>query len=111
MSRMRVSHSVRVARLLPVASWLLAANLLLAPHPASAQSPAASDWGYYGGDVFGRRFSSLNQITRGNVARLTLAWRYRTGDGLVDAARMKSDQHPRRGRHGQPRRGSVSGSA
>ncbi len=77
---MRVPHSVRVARLLPLATGLLAANLLLAPHPASAQAPAASDWGYYGGDVFGRRFSSLNQITRGNVARLTLAWRYRTGE-------------------------------
>src|SRR5579863_3135292 len=97
MSRMRVSHSVPVARLLPVATWLLAANLLLAPRPLSAQSPAASDWGYYGGDVLGRRFSSLNQITRGNVGKLTLAWRYRTGElgaGLARAEQLTFEATP-----------------
>jgi quinoprotein glucose dehydrogenase len=89
---MRVSHRAQVARLLPAASWLLAASFLLGPHQqAVAQSPAASDWGYYGGDVFGRRFSSLNQITRANVGKLTLAWRYRTGElgaGLAGADRL-----------------------
>ena len=37
---------------------------------AHAQSPDTSDWGYYGGDLFGQRFSSLAQIDRDNVARL-----------------------------------------
>jgi quinoprotein glucose dehydrogenase len=52
-----------------------------------AQAPAASDWGYYGGDAFGQRFSSLDQINRSNVARLAVAWTYRTGELGADFAR------------------------
>jgi quinoprotein glucose dehydrogenase len=52
-----------------------------------AQAPAASDWGYYGGDAFGQRFSSLDQINRGNVARLAVAWTYRSGELGADFAR------------------------
>src|SRR5579863_9385244 len=43
-------------------------------HALKAQAPAASDWGYYGGDAFGQRFSSLDQINRYNVQRLVVAW-------------------------------------
>ena len=49
-------------------------------HALRAQAPAASDWGYYGGDAFGQRFSTLDQINRNNVQRLTVAWTYRTGE-------------------------------
>ncbi len=52
---------------------------LCAATAAHAQLRSASDWGYYGGDSFGRRFSSLDQINRGNVTRLKVAWTYRTG--------------------------------
>jgi quinoprotein glucose dehydrogenase len=45
-----------------------------------AQSPDASDWGFYGGDAFGQHFSSLDQIKRENVGQLTVAWTYRTGE-------------------------------
>jgi quinoprotein glucose dehydrogenase len=45
--------------------------LLLAP-PALAQG---TDWARYGGEG-GRRFSSLTQIDRSNVARLAQAWRF-----------------------------------
>ncbi len=48
------------------------------PPPAEAQSPDASDWGFYGGDTFGQRFSSLDQINRSNVTQLQVAWDYRT---------------------------------
>jgi len=54
---------------------------------ALAQAPQASDWGYYGGDAFGQRFSSLDQINRTNVARLTVAWSYRTGELGASLAR------------------------
>jgi quinoprotein glucose dehydrogenase len=47
---------------------------------ALAQTSAGSDWGYYGGDAFGRRFSSLDQISRSNVTHLQVAWSYRTGE-------------------------------
>jgi quinoprotein glucose dehydrogenase len=52
-----------------------------------AQTPDASDWGYYGGDMFGQRFSSLNEINRKNVAHLTVAWTYHTGETGVGFAR------------------------
>ena len=44
-----------------------------------AGGPAA-DWPAYGRDVGGSRHSPLNQITRENVSRLTIAWTYRHGD-------------------------------
>src|ERR1700760_128277 len=47
---------------------------------AHAQSPDASDWGYYGGDAFGQHFSSLDQIKRENVGKLSVAWTFRTGE-------------------------------
>jgi quinoprotein glucose dehydrogenase len=37
-------------------------------------------WPHYGGDEGGSRYSSAAQINRDNVARLQLAWTYRTGD-------------------------------
>ena len=55
--------------------------------PALAQTPDASDWGYYGGDMFGQRFSRLNEINRKNVTHLTVAWTYRTGENGVGFAR------------------------
>ena len=71
--------------------------LALTVRLAAAQTPEASDWGYYGGDVFGQRFSSLDQINRGNVARLSLAWTYRTGElgaNLKDADHLTFEATP-----------------
>jgi quinoprotein glucose dehydrogenase len=62
------------------AATLLALMTVAALHTAQAQSPDASDWGYYGGDVFGGRFSSLAQIDRTNVGKLEVAWTYHTGE-------------------------------
>jgi quinoprotein glucose dehydrogenase len=52
-----------------------------------AQTPDASDWGYYGGDRFGQRFSRLSEINRKNVTHLTVAWTYRTGENGAGFAR------------------------
>jgi quinoprotein glucose dehydrogenase len=57
----------------------VAAFLMVSP-TTHAQSPDASDWGFYGGDAFGQHFSSLDQIKRENVGQLTVAWTYRTGE-------------------------------
>jgi len=76
---------------------LLLALAVLAAARAPAQSPEASDWGYYGGDMFGQRFSSLDQINRGNVARLTVAWTYHTGElgaGYAQARRLTFEATP-----------------
>lgn len=74
---------------------MLAASLALPG--VHAQSRGASDWGYYGGDSFGRRFSSLDQINRGNVAQLKLAWVYRTGElgaGFARAGKLTFEATP-----------------
>jgi quinoprotein glucose dehydrogenase len=41
---------------------------------------AGSDWPAYGGSYSARRYSPLTQINRGNVAKLTRAWTFHTGD-------------------------------
>ena len=55
----------------------LALGALAAP-TLPAQAPG--DWPAYGGSAGGTRYSPLDQITRGNVGQLRLAWVYRTGD-------------------------------
>jgi quinoprotein glucose dehydrogenase len=73
------------------------AGAVLGAAGAAAQTPEASDWGYYGGDMFGQRFSSLDEINRGNVARLTVAWTYRTGElgaGYAQARRLAFEATP-----------------
>jgi len=66
----------------------LACLCLTAATSASAQS--AGDWGAYGRDPGGTRFSPLAQITRGNVTDLRPAWVYRTGDYLRDRGRFEA---------------------
>ncbi len=76
---------------------LLCAGPLLPVAPVYAQSRGASDWGFYGGDGFGRRFSSLDQINRGNVTRLQPVWTYRTGEhgaGLARAGKLTFEATP-----------------
>ena len=87
--------AVGVARV----AWLvaLAALALGAGRETRAQSPEASDWGYYGGDSFGQRFSSLDQINRTNISQLTVAWTFRSGElgsGFAQARRLTFEATP-----------------
>jgi quinoprotein glucose dehydrogenase len=71
--------------------------LLGASLQAAAQSPADSDWGYYGGDALGQHYSSLAQIDRNNVTRLKVAWTYRTGElgaGFAAAPQLAFEATP-----------------
>ncbi len=45
-------------------------------------SAAGRDWPVYGGSPENIRYSSLNQINRGNASRLRVAWTYETGDSF-----------------------------
>ncbi|TLY55056.1 MAG: pyrroloquinoline quinone-dependent dehydrogenase, partial [Gammaproteobacteria bacterium] len=75
----------------------MAALPCLASSGALAQSPDASDWGYHGGDAFGQRFSSLDEINRGNVSRLKVVWTYRTGElgaGFTRAGKLTFEATP-----------------
>jgi len=55
----------------------------VAPAYVAAEPPsgvAEDGWTHYGGDAGGSRYSQLRQIDKDNVARLTPAWEYHTGD-------------------------------
>jgi quinoprotein glucose dehydrogenase len=47
---------------------------------AGVQTAQADDWGAYGRDLAGTRFSPLTQVTAANVAGLKPAWTFHTGD-------------------------------
>ena len=68
------THSLM--RLMRVRSLYIAVALPL------AAAHAQQDWPSYGGDPGGERHSPLAQITRANVSRLTVAWRFRTGEAI-----------------------------
>ena len=59
-------------------TWLGVGLFAIGAH-AGAQAPGEG-WPSYGGDPGGIRYSRARQITRENVARLSQAWEYRTGD-------------------------------
>jgi quinoprotein glucose dehydrogenase len=87
MSRITTAHRYCLALMLALAG----------PQVADAQSPDASDWAAYGGDVYGSRFSSLDQIDRNNVAQLQVAWEYHTGElgeGLASASKLTFESTP-----------------
>jgi quinoprotein glucose dehydrogenase len=86
------TRRVRALRLSALAALALGSCALL-----QAQSPAVSDWGYYGGDVLGQRFSTLDQINRSNVRHLARAWTYRTGElgaGFASAGKLTFEATP-----------------
>lgn len=47
---------------------------------AEPVSEGAVDWRYYGRDPGGARYAPVDQINRDNVARLKVAWTFRTGE-------------------------------
>ena len=60
--------------------------LVLAASPVPAQEV---DWTANGGDVLGTRWSAASSITRENVARLEVAWTFRTGEADARFATVK----------------------
>jgi len=62
-------------------AWLGFVVPLLGCLPAlRGDSIPSGEWPTYGNDAGGTRYSPLAQIDRGNVARLRVAWTYRTGE-------------------------------
>jgi alcohol dehydrogenase (cytochrome c) len=73
--------SKRSSKLLGVSFLLIAGFRCLFAQAAGAVNsiPSVSDsWPTYNGDLSGRRYSSLDQINKGNVRSLTLAWAFPT---------------------------------
>jgi quinoprotein glucose dehydrogenase len=66
---------------MPIRPRLIALLAVTLAMPLHAQTtPRDQDWASYGGDPGGARHSPLAQITRENVARLAVAWRFSTGE-------------------------------
>jgi quinoprotein glucose dehydrogenase len=58
---------------------LLGLSVITLPSSAAAVEDAGQ-WSHYGATAGGIKYSPLDQIDRGNVGRLALAWSYRTGE-------------------------------
>jgi len=50
----------------------------------NAGQDSAGDWPAYGRNLRGERFAQFEQINKGNVKDLKIAWQYRTGELAVD---------------------------
>ena len=57
-------------------------------------SAGDGDWGSYGGDPGGRRYSALAEIDRANVSRLKRAWTYHTAEVEGGAAPLAFESTP-----------------
>jgi quinoprotein glucose dehydrogenase len=79
---MTASHRPRAAR-----QWGSALVVLVVLGVLQAQSPppstATGEWPTYGGDLANSKYSPLDQITAGNFASLTVAWRAKSPDGFL----------------------------
>ncbi|HWA41098.1 MAG TPA: PQQ-binding-like beta-propeller repeat protein, partial [Gemmatimonadales bacterium] len=64
----------------------LSACVLLCLSAAGTAAAQGNDWPAYGRDPGGERHSPLTQIDTANVGRLTVAWRFSTGEAAPDRA-------------------------
>src|SRR5436190_23889811 len=80
---MRAGGRLQLRLVLVLAALLISAPVARAvPADQSAPGPGdpvGNDWSVNGGNYFNQRYSSLDQITPGNVANLKGAWTYHTG--------------------------------
>jgi glucose dehydrogenase len=80
---------LRGARRLALAA-VLASPIL--PLLGWAAATGDLDWPVYGGDPGASRYTPLDQINRGNVHRLRVAWVYHTGDArLPDRSQIQAN--------------------
>jgi quinoprotein glucose dehydrogenase len=59
------------------------ATLVVGAQRSAPTSAAAGEWRHYGGDAASTKYSPLDQITRANVSRLEVAWRWSSADNAI----------------------------
>jgi lanthanide-dependent methanol dehydrogenase len=78
---MRISSKQFLKRI----GWCLATAVLVLPGVALANADVeknvanSKNWAMQAGDMFNQRYSKLNQINKGNVGKLQVAWTFSTG--------------------------------
>ena len=82
---MRGKQAVAPRRLWAAGALLACLLLGGAAFQSAALAGEQADWPAYGGSPAGERYSPLTQINRQTVGRLTMAWRYETGPGSLQA--------------------------
>jgi quinoprotein glucose dehydrogenase len=86
-----IAHLMRVVSTVFIALVALAGCGPASPPGAAPVDPTDVEWAHYGGDAGGSKYSPLDEIERGNVAQLQVAWTARTGD--FDGLTMESTSH------------------
>ncbi|MCO7519754.1 MULTISPECIES: glucose/quinate/shikimate family membrane-bound PQQ-dependent dehydrogenase [unclassified Pseudomonas] len=101
--RRQARAAYAVAGVLAVGLAIAAGNMFVA-HPsvaANGKGPgltpvapgkAQQNWAHYGNSEGGSRFAALDQINRGNVDKLQVAWTYHTGDVAISDGNGAEDQ-------------------
>ena len=76
-----MDRSMKRQNFFRVVRWglFVISTMAAASSPMRGQSAADTGWAHYGGDAGAGRYSAAAQITRENVAKLKVAWTYRTG--------------------------------
>jgi len=90
-SRGSLGAGLLTLRRLPGVRTVVAACLMaaaLATQAFGGNQSTSSEWPSYGNDPGGERYSPIDQINRGNVAQLKVAWIYHTGD-VSDGSQTK----------------------
>ena len=64
----------------------LAMTGVLAAGARQSSTSAAGEWTHYGGNAGSQKYSPLDQITRDNVSRLEVAWRWASPDNPLVVA-------------------------
>jgi quinoprotein glucose dehydrogenase len=62
--------------------------LILALAVTGRSEDRKGDWPHWGGDPGAKKYSALDQIDRSNVARLELAWTWKTGEKAIPGPRL-----------------------
>ncbi len=80
----------RAARTSLAAGVVTAVAALATATPAAGQQGAPNgEWPYYGGDLGGTKYSSLDQIDATNFNDLEIAWRWQSADAGLDLETLR----------------------
>ncbi len=74
-----------------MALGLVAGSGLSVESALAQQGAAGPEWRSYGGDTGSTKYSPLDQIDRGNLADLRIAWQWESVDGRFDLDQLRED--------------------
>ncbi len=70
-------------RLRAAAGWIACAAACVSPAFAGGYDTSGGEWPTYGGDLYSRKYSPLDQINAENFGTLRVAWRWKSVDDRI----------------------------